>query len=172
MPTFAPVQPHRGNAQFTGGNAVATEGPLVPRSSFASPVEQDYLRFLQQATRELGGGWTTSDAIERYGHRHLRTFVGCFPYDKLPDLKDGQSCVVNQDRAGGSGIHWFAVCKVGGVLYGYDSFGRPMDKYIARPVRNDTHDREQLTRENNCGARACAFLHCYEKYGIHQALQV
>jgi hypothetical protein len=170
MPTFAPLKPH--HMMDGSGRPDYVEEPLIKRSTFKDPIEQEYLNFLRRAVAEVGNGNTMNSKLDAYGKKHLVTYTGAYPYDAMPKLKHGQSCIVNQDKRGNPGIHWFAVCNDHGRLYGYDSFGRKMDKYIKRNVISDTEDREQLSKEENCGARCLAFLHCYEKYGIDHAMRI
>ena len=171
MPSFTPIRPFQ-HQLGAGNNQHQITETLTRRTQFRQPVEQEYLAYLRRVESALGTGNTMNDKLDDYGFNNLKAFRGSYPYNVMPELKNGQSCLVNQDRAGQPGVHWFAVCKSRGKLYGYDSFGRKMDNYIHKKVINDTIDREQLVKQNNCGQRSLAFIHVFEKHGIKKALQI
>ena len=95
-------------------------------------------------------------------HQALKSengFQGVYSYDRLPNLKQGQFCVVNTDnilpvwdRAEG-GHHWLTVCREKDHVLVFDSFGRSLEqmeqnytepnssvsKGGSRPVVENTH---------------------------------
>lgn len=166
MPTFKAMKAYKPSS--------ITDKEKMPKlSKFKLDIEKKYLEFLNHISKDIKKEWTTTEDLNNYGFKHLKSYKGAFPYDRMPVLRNGQSCIVNQDKAGEPGIHWFAVVKSNNKLYGYDSYGRMMDKYIHKKVINDQQDREQLLyNEENCGLRCLAWIHCYEKYGIRETMKI
>jgi hypothetical protein len=116
----------------------------------------------------------TNPTIDTIGQHMLKGYVGSFPYDKLPQLGDDEKAIINTDKSGQPGEHWMAVCRVRGKTYGYDSYGRSINKLIPieRTVTNDTRDKEQSIAETNCGARSLAWLLTVQTLGIESAMKV
>lgn len=126
---------------------------------------------------QIGSGWTMNDQLDKLGKQILTGYKGSFPHDVAPKLKAGECSIVNQDVMGGKGIHWLALINVDGKLYGYDSFGRNMNKLInyRKPIVNDSKDQEQDLGgklEENCGQRCLSWLYVAQNYGIENAMQI
>lgn len=116
----------------------------------------------------------TNITLDAIGKNLIRGYKGSYPYDKLPDLKNGEKAIINQDSHDEPGSHWMAVCRVNGKLYGYDSFARNIERLIPihKSISNDTKDREQTVKETNCGARSLAFLYAVDELGIDNAMKI
>lgn len=137
-------------------------------------ITAKYKQMLAYVQSNMGSDWTQNSQLDKMGHSLLSTYQGSFPYDVAPELQNEQSCIINLDKSGNKGIHWMALYKEDGTVYGYDSFGRRMNKLmpLEQHVTNDTKDKEQKDSQNNCGQRAIAWLRCVEKYGIENALNI
>lgn len=98
-------------------------------------------------------------------------FVGVFPADEQPTLKNGQMCIMNLDRKGLPGSHWIALGQDKDTTLIYDSFGRPSkDIYKTRGKTKDTeYDAEQDEAEDNCGARSLAWCYVFKTLGPRAA---
>lgn len=127
-------------------------------------AETAYKAYLSHVETVVGKLETNDDQLNQFGRLYIGTnFLGCFPRDRIPDLKEYQSCIINEDIHTGPGIHWMALFRgLDGYLF-YDSFGRPhkiimnnLNKWKVKDA--DYKDREQKLMETNCGARALAFL--------------
>ena len=56
-------------------------------------------------------------------------FIGCFPYDKLPQIKDKKknfSLIINTGDSQSLGEHWLAVKVNNQKCFYFDSFGLPI----------------------------------------------
>ena len=123
---------------------------------------------MSQIERIVGKLETDSDQLNNVGRQYFGiNFLGCFPRDRVPELKVNQSCIINEDKHTGPGFHWMAMYRgLSGNIF-YDSFGRPHKKIMKnlnkrKVIDADDKDREQRLSETNCGARALAFLMvCY-----------
>ena len=109
----------------------------------------------------LGNKVTYSNDLHDVGEQLLgKDFVGVYPSDQIPRLKNKQCCILNLDKSDQSGSHWIGVYKFGKKNLTYDSFGRRSSKIIPtlkNPLDAD-YDSEQMIEEEDCGARSIAFL--------------
>jgi hypothetical protein len=88
-------------------------------------------------------GITFQSQLKQVGHDLMGDAFGGV-YASNQSRPKNKHCVVNTDKLGGPGKHWFCVCPNG---YVYDSL-----------KKNGRHkDKEQADSEQNCGARAIAF---------------
>ncbi len=79
----------------------------------------------------LGSDTTYLDDLNDVGKRLFgNKFVGVFPSDRIPRLKNNQYVILNLDKEGKSGSHWVAVVKHNNKSFLYDSFGRRASKII------------------------------------------
>lgn len=102
-------------------------------------------------------------------------FKGVFPSDKVPNLKQSESAIVNLDDSSQPGSHWIAIVKHDGHLLVYDSFGRSskrIAKFLGANVVDAEHDAEQRDAEENCGQRSLSFLKVYYTKGAQAALSI
>ena len=118
---------------------------------------------LKHMERLIGHKHTTYDSeLRKIGKKLFGTkFKGVFPSDALPVLRNGQCAIMNVDGSKEPGSHWMSLHKHNGKLYGYDSFGRNMNKLVSkfdRVIINDTKDKEQGDSESNCGQRCVAWI--------------
>ena len=109
----------------------------------------------------LGNKVTYSNDLHRVGKQLLgKDFIGVYPSDQIPMLKNKQCCILNLDKSDQSGSHWIAVYRVGKTNLTYDSFGRKSSKIIPslKNVVDADYDSEQMIEEEDCGSRSIAFL--------------
>jgi hypothetical protein len=109
----------------------------------------------------LGQKVTYSNDLHDVGEQLLgKDFVGVYPSDQIPRLKNKQCCILNLDKAHEAGSHWISVYRVGKTNLTYDSFGRKSSKIIPslKNVVDADYDIEQMIEEEDCGARSIAFL--------------
>ena len=90
-----------------------------------------------------------------------KPFMGVFPADKMPLLKNNEMCIVNTDDK--SGIHWVGCYKYNNKTYCYDSFDR--DCRSLSPHWKNKHnwvnannDRDQSYSAKTCGPYSVAWL--------------
>ena len=139
--------------------------------------------------RILGKGVTTNFQLSAVGKKYFpSSFLGVFTANvKARDLmrhaKNGQFGygIVNTDN--GKGEHWVGLIYNGkNKFYIYDSFGRKsttllpqLNRTIRRlgaTLKDTEYDREQKVKEEDCGARAMAWLIFARRHGIREALKV
>lgn len=98
-----------------------------------------------------------------------KRFVGVFPFDKLPSLKNGQSAILNTDPHDKPGEHWVAIYRKSKTqFYFFDSYGRdwrnviPNLKYIKTiGLDNDVMSAQtvrQFGLKEYCGQMSLSFL--------------
>lgn len=130
-------------------------------------AEKEYKRWLRLTERLLGVKTTYGDVLETTAATLLgkEIFKGVFPADQIPDLQRGECCIANLDASDEPGSHWVSITD--GLVY--DSFGRKSSEILkGRNIKKqvDTeYDAEQHESEDNCGARALAFLICFALHG-------
>jgi len=58
--------------------------------------------------------------------KDIKQFLGCFPIDKIPNLKKNESIIINSDKHNEEGTHWMGL-KISSknVCLFFDSFGEP-----------------------------------------------
>jgi hypothetical protein len=110
----------------------------------------------------LGHKTTNNRQLGRVGRQLFGSeFLGVFPRDKIPVFPKGKSyCIINTDTSNGAGIHWTGLACVDRRVYGYDSYGRDINKLlkVKGVVNSDMKDREQKILDKNCGQRVIAWL--------------
>jgi hypothetical protein len=135
-----------------------------------------YNKYLKIVEKELGHNTTTTDVeLNRYCKAVFgKLFRGVYPLDKIPKLKNNESCIFNLDTSDMPGSHWVGAYKNGKKNIVYDSFGRtskelniPLTKYIDTEL-----DAEQHIKEKNCGQRVTAFIACCYTLPIQQVLTI
>jgi hypothetical protein len=100
-------------------------------------------------------------------------FIGVYPADKIPK-NDGYQ-IINLDNEGLPGSHWVGIFNKLGKQYVYDSFGRPTTEILPLMHKEATdadYDPEQLSTQDDCGARSMAWLLLVKHWGIELALLV
>lgn len=133
-----------------------------------------YNKILKYIVEPLVGNKTTymSD-LEKVGKKMLgQKFLGVYPSDKIPTLKNHEYAILNLDKSNESGSHWVAIAKIKNKTHFYDSFGRK-DINIIKSLKysgngkiiNTDNDAEQKKEEMNCGARCIAWLILFDKWG-------
>lgn len=129
--------------------------------------------FVHFAEIIVGKGETSSEELEAAGSQIFKhKFAGVFAADLVPYSTSFQYCIINLDKASQPGSHWVAAAKLpGGRPTGYlmyDSFGRRTSEILPElPLATTDADKdpEQVTSEDNCGARCIAWLIMYDIYG-------
>ena len=90
-----------------------------------------------------------------------KPFIGVFPADKMPILKNNEMCIVNTDDK--AGIHWIGCYKYKNKTYCYDSFDRDV-KSLSPHWKNKHNwvnantDRDQSYSSSSCGPFSLAWL--------------
>jgi len=130
-------------------------------------AESHYKEYLSDVKQALGGKETDSVQLDRAGTTLFGSrFVGVFPSDKIPRMRNGSYAILNLDASGSPGTHWVGVSKSGGKTLVYDSFGRSSAKIIPSimnmrggkgKVIDTEYDAEQKGGED-CGQRVLAWL--------------
>jgi hypothetical protein len=103
------------------------------------------LKFIDKVISIIGHSETTSNLELKNAGRKLlgANFQSVVPIDKVPKTRVGY-CIVNTDKAGKPGTHWFAIAPNN-------------DLYDSLEENGDLSDIEQKIWEKNCGQRALAF---------------
>lgn len=132
-----------------------------------------YNEELRKVENMVGDGSTTNKQINAAGKKLLgRKFFGVFASDNInmlsKSLDEGEYAIINTQNSSQPGMHWLALVKKSGNLVMFDSFGRRHAKlspeFIGLPIIDGESDVTQSFNENNCGARALAWLLLYDKY--------
>ena len=134
-----------------------------------------YTTYLKYVTQMIGNKTTNSIQLLRIGKALLgHRFLGVFPSDKIPNLRNNECCIVNLDNSREKGSHWTAIYKFNDTkILLYDSFGRNLNKLLkVKGINTDRTDREQETKilgdrieEINCGQRSIAWLLVCSNHG-------
>ena len=115
-------------------------------------------------------GVDSTDNVELYkvgqylfGNR----FMGAYPSDEIPVLKNNEMCIINTDNK--KGEHWIACYKYRNKTYVYDSFDRDvktLSKYWKNKHNwvNANKDRDQSYTSSVCGVLSMAWLISFDKY--------
>jgi hypothetical protein len=144
-------------------------------------AEQYYNHILKTIGHKLLGSDTTYvDDLNDVGKRLFgNKFVGVFPSNRIPRLKNNQYVILNLDEEGELGSHWVAVVKHKNKSFLYDSFGRRASKIIPSLKKSgngmvvDTElDKEQKETEFDCGARSATALMVYHLFGLKYYLKL
>ena len=138
-----------------------------------SEVEKKYNEILNVVCSEVGNKTTYGSDLTKFGKELFgEKYRGIFASDQIPQLKNGQNCIVNLDKSYEGGSHWVAVVHQSGKNYVYDSFGRPSKNILPefKKVIDTDYDCEQEIEEENCGSRCLSWLFFTERYGLKNAL--
>lgn len=127
----------------------------------------------------VGNGITYGSDLSKVGSKLFQNFKGVHPSDQIPQMRHGDSCIINLDKSNQPGSHWIALVRHKKKTIIYDSFGRQSKlilpdvplSILSTFIDTDT-DPEQNILENNCGARCLAFLCIYYKWGVRMAMQL
>jgi hypothetical protein len=154
-----------------------------------APVESQalfrYEQFLTISTQNLGDSTTFGDVLQRYGKYVFGTkFVGVFMANEIPNNLRQRTpyAIINLDLKHEPGSHWISVAALPPEpprserqLLVYDSFGSlndiPAQILTKYPGSIPTDpDAEQRIDEQNCGARAMAWLMMFECFPVQSVL--
>jgi len=114
--------------------------------------------------------------------KRLDGYMGTFPANRIPRLfytkqhhSGDRFCIANTNTLDNpENGHWVAICKHGGQVSVYDSFGRSskdLSGYYDDEWNIADDDKEQEIDEINCGARCCAFIFCCKEFSVDDALR-
>lgn len=141
--------------------------------------EKAYAKILKKVIKDFGHSEiTNSGELQSYCALRIPNFTSVEPYDRMPKLKQGQSCILNLDDHKGPGSHWVACIRSGRDLIVYDSFGRPTKQILSKlktgglRVLDTDPDAEQKESQKSCGQRSIAWLLFCQKHGIENALKL
>ena len=116
----------------------------------------------------LGSSTTDNITLNKIGKYLLgNLFIGVFPSDEMPVLKENEMCIINTDNK--KGVHWVACYKYRNMIYCYDSFDRnvkTLSQFWSKNKNwvNANKDRDQSYTEENCGSRCVAWLISINKH--------
>jgi hypothetical protein len=134
-------------------------------------AEKKYQQLVKHFHKVVGDRTTYDDELRKVAKRLFgRKFMGVFPSDRIPKMKNKQMLIANLDSSGEPGSHWVAIVKENNTTLVYDSFGRSLHKILPKfqgrgKVIMTEKDAEQRISEDDCGARSLAFLSIFHKYG-------
>jgi hypothetical protein len=120
---------------------------------------------------------TDNYELEKLGRSFFgNTFIGVFSSDNIVfnDNKKTQYCIANLDTQHGPGTHWISLAMKNGIVYGYDSFGRDLNRLliVRKKIINSDNDINQKFSERNCGQKSLAWLIMFDKLGPKMALKI
>ena len=132
--------------------------------------------------RELGKGPLDEGQIDEIGQREFgRKWGGTHPSDQLPSLKRDRFYIVNNAGHRSPGTHWLGLySSLGGRIYVYDSFSRPVTRLIPRAVKKIRHENileeanqnaDQRGASSVCGQLSLSWLLLVRDMGIRKALE-
>jgi hypothetical protein len=146
------------------------------KSSIKNKAEAYYDFILKKIAYKMVGKDTTYlDKLNEVGKTLFgKKFIGVFPSNRIPRLKNNQYVILNLDKEGEAGSHWVSVVKHKNKSYLYDSFGRKAKKIIPDLLKsnngkviNTELDAEQKKIEFDCGARVITSLIIMDLFGIN-----
>ena len=91
-------------------------------------VQHLYEFTLNQVQKHMGTGITSDAEINDYC-RFLQNFRGTHAWDKIPKLKNMESCILNLDTSDQPGSHWIALYQYKNKTYMFDSFDRKISSF-------------------------------------------
>lgn len=102
--------------------------------------------------------------------------VGVFPYDMMPTLQIGQSCIINTDNHNQPGQHWVAIYRYDELSYlFFDSYGRVCENVIPKlkkqlgnaNIISTKHVRQSGYIQSFCGQMSLSWLIYLYSQPIH-----
>jgi len=107
-----------------------------------------------------------------------KKYIGTFPSDRIPRLKNNNYTIINLDDSSLPGSHWVAIAKKTNKTYIYDSFGRKTQKilpsiygsgnkniYMTDPDINQKND-------SSCALHCISWLIICDKYGFEYSKHI
>ena len=131
-------------------------------------VQHLYEYALLEVQKDMGTGITSDEQLNDYC-RFLQDFRGSHAWDKIPKLKNMQSCIANLDTSKQSGSHWVALFKYKDNIYMFDSFDRKISNFIRVDIDKPVM---QKPKEEDCGQRCIAFLALVASIGLNDTLKL
>jgi hypothetical protein len=133
-------------------------------------AENAYRKYLKAIEDQFGSNITDNYLLDSICSLIIPNFKGVFSSDKVPALKNNQSCIINLDPSTRGGSHWTALYKEKNNYLFYDSFARSHTKILKsisklNPINSDLRDREQKINQDNCGQRCIAWLQVTNIHG-------
>ena len=131
-------------------------------------VQHLYEFVLNEVQKDLGNGITSDEQLNKYC-KFLPKFKGAHAFDKIPKLKNLESCIADLDTSNEPGSHWVALYQYKNKTYIFDSFDRKISHFrkveIDKPVM-------QKPKEEDCGQRCISFLALIESIGLNDTLKL
>ena len=131
-------------------------------------VQHLYEFVLNEVQKDLGSGITSDEQLNKYCN-FLPNFKGAHAFDKIPKLKNLESCIANLDKSNKSGSHWVALFKYKNKTYVFDSFDRKISHFIRVDIDKAVM---QKPKEEDCGQRSVAFLALVASIGLNDTLKL
>jgi hypothetical protein len=135
-------------------------------------AEYIYNNILNSIISIMGNKGTNTEQLNKYGSFFIDNYKGTFARDHIPNLKNGESTIINLDTSDKNGSHWVALYKNNNQLYFYDSFGRPNLLPELNYKEALDYDAEQKVNQLDCGQRCISWLLFAKLYGVKSALLI
>ena len=105
-------------------------------------IVKEYKSNLIRLENILGTTSTDSEQLYKVGKFIFdnNIFVGVFPSDEVPKLKNNQCCLLNTDDSKHKGIHWCSLYRYNNNYYFYDSYNRDY-KLLSKHWKNKKMDK-------------------------------
>ena len=131
-------------------------------------VQHLYEYTLNEVQKDLGSGITNDEQLNKYC-TFLPKFRGTHAFDKIPKLKNLESCIANLDKSNQPGSHWVGLYKYKNKTYVFDSFDRKISHFKRVDIDKAVMHKP---KENDCGQRSFAFLALVASIGLSNTLKL
>lgn len=133
-------------------------------------INKIYKEYYHLIKNILNDDTTFDYQLEKVGKKLFKhRFIGVFPCDRLPNIKNREMYIANLDSSDKKGSHWIAVYKYK-KLYVFDSFGRSSKKIfpsvfgINENIQDTEYDAEQKKNKNDCGLHSMTALYMFDNF--------
>ena len=136
---------------------------------------EQYNNYLKIIQKDIGNKTTNNFELDDYCYKVFgNKYKGTHPLDKIPKLKNNESCIFNLDKSNQSGSHWMGLYKHGKNNIVYDSFGRKSKKLMIplKNIKDTEYDPEQKIEQTDCGSRCVSFLACCYTFPISEVMKI
>ena len=133
-------------------------------------ILKEYKTNLMNIIDLLGTKATSNIELNNLGkYLFNKRFIGVYPSNKIPILKNNEMCIINTDDK--NGVHWCCLYKYNNNIYFYDSFARSYKtlspfwknkKWISTNING--RDQSINTSDEMCGQISMAYLTVFDKY--------
>ena len=132
----------------------------------------------------VGNGSTNLGELDEVGRQLFGVeYLGTYTIDDAKGVikqlsRDKPYAIINNAPASTGGEHWVAVLWTPSGVVIYDSFGRKSSALVpalfgnGKKITDSDLDAEQVSREQNCGARCLAWLCVADLAGAEYAVLI